>query len=164
MCILSPAVSHDGEPGWMLKSAKIKSIVHITHHPGYIGVKTGKEAESMLKKRGGICYLLRYSESHKKFKLSVLSKENNVPFSQHFRIKTTSILDQTEYEIEGTSKRFDTISELLAHYEKNPVNDQISSIGTVYEEEESLTQSLQKQLLQTNENASTGCCKHCEIL
>jgi hypothetical protein len=95
-------VSHDGEPDWKLKSG-IKSIVHIRSHPSYVGPMNGKDAEIMLKQAGGDCYLLRYSESHKKIKLSVLSY---APFFQHFRIKTTTNQDQSEYEIEGTTKIF----------------------------------------------------------
>ena len=131
-CILSPAVSHEGEPEWKLRTGIVKSVTNIRNHPSFTGPMNGKQAEHKLKQRGGNCYLLRHSEAHKRFKISVLSTEGIDTLFQHFKIRITTNEDQREYEIEGTTKKFDDISELLVYYEKNPVNSKISSIGTAF--------------------------------
>lgn len=109
----------------------------IMDHEGYVGVIDGREAEIMLKQRGGNCYLIRYSKVHHVFVLSVLSREPFVS-SKHYGIDFTTKRNQNEYKIAGKAIKFGTISELLVYYENHRISPETHSIGTVYESPEKI--------------------------
>lgn len=102
----------------------------ISQHLCYHGTMTGICAEEKFKKEFGNCYLVRYSNTHKEYMLSVCGRgDNNDKIIQHFTIKIIPKYDQNEYEIEGSEKKFDDFSELLQYYEKNPISYEIYYIG-----------------------------------
>ena len=82
---------------------------------------TKREAEQkILEHESKTCYLTRYDEAKNCCFLTVKIKENEY---EHFAINVTR--DQAksvQYELEGTSKVFDKISDLLHFYENNQVN------------------------------------------
>ena len=108
-----------------------KPKLGISQHPCYHGPMTGKEAEIKLKEMGGgTFYLMRFSVSRGEQMLSVAGKiEDDTIMTEHFPIKTVSKYDQSEYEIKGSEKRFEDISELLHYYERNPINYHFRCIG-----------------------------------
>jgi hypothetical protein len=136
LIVHTTGVYHVGQPGWKLPTTGEKT--GITDHHSYVGPLTAGDAE--LKLGHGNCYLLRYSECAKIYKLSVAAEDKNGPFFQHFRINIINDHAQTEYEIEGTKKKFDDFSELLKHYENSPVNKEIFAIGQPFQDEKSLLQ------------------------
>jgi hypothetical protein len=86
------------------------------------------EAESRLKGKDGNCYLVRYSDSHKGFMLSVKGGEGST-ICCHFKINITSMYDVSEYEIDGADYKFLEFSKLLLHYEQNPISNELQDIG-----------------------------------
>lgn len=62
--------------------------------------------------------------------LSVQKKgDDGAVIFQNFVINTETMLDQHEYEIKGSQKKFDNFSELLNYYERYPVSAEINCIG-----------------------------------
>ena len=103
------------------------------HNP-YQGQISKEEAERRLKKRGGHCYLTRYSENKTSYILSVYKEQRSLkPIIQHFKI--TIIKSSGKLHIEGTDIYFNKIQELLNYYEKNPITPALSSIGHAYSQE-----------------------------
>ena len=112
-------------------------VKDIKDHPSYHGAMTGNQAELKLRKYGGNCYLLRYSEKHKAFVLSVLARnddedeeELDEAFHANFTLKITKKDDGEKiYEIEGSEAHFESIYELLECYSTTPLSPTVTSIG-----------------------------------
>ena len=96
-------------------------IKHPSNHHGIQGV----EAERRLKLSGGTCYLVRWSESWKSYALSVYCQQKPKDIIEHFKIS----VDAGKYKIEGNETNFDTLEDLLAHYEKNSIHHNFKAIG-----------------------------------
>ena len=121
-----PSPHLQATPTWKLKD--------ITYHPSYHGAMTGRQADYVLRKCGGNCYLLRYSERKNAFVLSVLTKnddeDSDEAFYANFTLKITKGNDDTNiYEIDGTEERFESIYELLECYSIIPLSPTVTSIG-----------------------------------
>ena len=115
------------------KSAKLCRVSDPTtlinpFHTSYHGELDGSIAEQKLRSQGRNCYLIRYSRRRKSYVLSLhfVKGTANVVIS-HFRIlvKGNKIwLDQEEGKVE-----FETLENLLHHYQRNPLNHEVHSIG-----------------------------------
>lgn len=99
---------------------------------------TGIEAEKILKEHGGTCHLTRYSESNKKYMLSVIQRlvdHDQDDFTlQHYELnirKSVKNGRKIKIEIEECDEQFDSLSALLSYYKKNAVDHDISSIGVM---------------------------------
>lgn len=85
------------------------------------------EAEAMLKRQSGTSYLTRWTTDRKQYRLSVHIREcDNV---SHLPINVTHSGGNIEFEIAGTSSKFQDFFEMLAFYQEIPVNHYISTIG-----------------------------------
>ena len=122
----SPQVSM-GEP-----TAELKAM---SDHPSYHSNVTGKQAEDILKKHGGACYLTRHSKSNNCYVLSVLQTASRKGAKiGHFvlKINKRSLYEHiVTSEIEGTCLAFEDIFKLLQFYEQNPVDHEFRNIGTM---------------------------------
>lgn len=115
---------------WKMGMISPKDKKRITEHPHFQGPMNAVDARKRLTKKGGKCYLIRFSESHDKYMLSVMGRgDNDTSIFQHFPINITTKHDQSEYEIEGSEKKFEDILQLLEYYEKYPISYAIDSIG-----------------------------------
>ena len=129
------------------EAAPTWQLTRISCHPSFHGRMKGKQAKEKLtqycSQLGGTCYLTRYSANGKCYVLTVLQ---NLVNSFTKRNKTTSKdYELTIYkpktkgrerivtEIRGTEEQFDTIYDLLAFYERNPVDPVITKIGLMVE-------------------------------
>ena len=110
----------------------------IQYNPSYHGALTGRQANYVLRKCGGTCYLLRYSENKKAFVLSVLIRNDNDSDDSeafhtnfaNFKLKITKgDDDQNIYEIDGSEERFQNINELLKCYSTTPLSPAVTNIG-----------------------------------
>lgn len=115
-------------------------------HDGYHRSITGEEAERRLKAHGNHCYLTRYSEKNKCYMLSVYQK-SPTPITKHFRISFKGSGDSKTIKIEGKTREFKGIRDLLREYESNPIDPAFMSIGRALTERECTTKT-----------------KHCTIL
>lgn len=104
----------------------------LEEHPSYHQCITGREAVKRLKQHGGHCYLTRYSEAKRTYILSVYQKRPTYAM-KHFKI---NIEYDGKKSIEKKQKRFDTIGELLDHYEQFRLDPAFRTIGQSYTEEE----------------------------
>ena len=94
---------------------------------------TSKQAEQTLANKEGDCYFIRFSNTHKKYMLSVSKKSvDDTVIFRHFPIDIANKFDLCEYEIEGSEKKFDDITELLHYYEENPLTDEIENLGMAF--------------------------------
>ena len=100
----------------------------LKNHPSFFGEMSRVDAEMALNKQSsGSCYLTRCSPSSKHFRLSVrIDDDGNM---RHFTIRDTGKGGNCQYEITGTENIFQDPSKMLAFYEEQPVNHEISSIG-----------------------------------
>lgn len=86
-----------------------------------------EDAELELNKHSGSCYLTRCSPSKKSIRLSVRIDDGGTV--RHFTIRDTVKSGNCQYEITGTENSFLDPSKMLAFYEDQPINHEISSIG-----------------------------------
>ena len=86
---------------------------------------TEKEAKERLRKKGGHCYLTRYSKSQDCYVLSVLKPQQSKQF-WNFKI---AITEKEEKRIDGLTKKFGNITSLLEYYEHNRIDPGLRSIG-----------------------------------
>ena len=117
------------QPAYLARRRTV--ITGITQYPCYQGLISADEARQRLEQQPGNSYLVRFSDSQKKYMISVLKRgDENAVIFQNFIINTEAKNDQHEYEIEGSQKRFDNFSDLLDYYEKYPISAEINCIGT----------------------------------
>ena len=103
----------------------------ITQYPYYHGPISGDEAKERLKLQLRNSFLVRFSETQNKYILSVLKRgDNKTVIFRNFVINTETKLDQHEYEIEGSQKKFDNFSELLNYYKRYQISTEINCIGS----------------------------------
>ena len=95
-------------------------------HSSYHNSIPGQEAERRLKLFSRHCYLTRYSELSNCYVLSVYQKEKPKDIIKHFKI---TLKDGRKHKIDGKSMEFESISELLNHYEQNRIDFALKSIG-----------------------------------
>ena len=112
-----------------------------------------EDAELKLERHASpTCYLTRYNAATDKFYLSVkkteegkegctaatyyhfllriLNKSSSPPDSPPYDFELHEEKDsEPEYELKGTEKKFDTISELLTFYRSIPINFVVTTIG-----------------------------------
>ncbi len=101
--------------------------------PSFHGIMTGREAELILEKHGSEkCYLTHYDATSKVYFLSVKTKTD---VYMHFVIDITRHQNETQHELRGSDKEFDSISELLNFYENKPVNLEVDCIGDAVQSE-----------------------------
>ena len=118
---------------WKLKPTILKPQSSVCHHWCYVGVMTSKQAEQTLANKEGDCYFIRFSNIHQKYMLSVSKKSvDDTVIYGHYPINITTKYDFCEYEIEGSEKKFDDITELLHYYEENPLTDEIENLGMAF--------------------------------
>lgn len=104
----------------------------LEEHSSYHQSITGKEAEKRLKQHGGHCYLTRYSEAKRCYILSVYQKSPTYAM-KHFKI----VIDYSgKKSIEKKQQKFDTIGELLTHYENSRLDPAFRNIGERYTEDD----------------------------
>ena len=108
-------------------------IREITRERSYWGAMTGAEAEFKLRrlKKGGNCYLIRYSKERQHYVISVIGRqsERDPPTVSHFKLDIMQEGDHIMFEIEDTENKFSSISSLLEFYQEHPVSHSVSSIG-----------------------------------
>ena len=96
-------------------------------HPSYHLTITSHEAEHWLRKSGNHCYLTRYSQGNKCYVLTVYQKE---PYQmKHYPVRFNQQGQRKKYHIEGKEKEFDSLEDMLHHYENNPIDHGFMSIG-----------------------------------
>ena len=94
-------------------------------HPTYHGPITSEQAKQiLLKQHKSKCYLTRYSCNEKRYVLTVL---NNTDQPSHFDLDIDT--DKPAIVLEGAGKVFQTLDDLLRYYEKNPLSEDIRSLG-----------------------------------
>ena len=99
-----------------------------TDHTSYHGELIGIVAEQKLRSQGGHCYLTRYSKSRSAYALSVhLVRGPGSVIISHFRIMVDG--DDIWLDQEVGHIKFDTLGCLLHHYQRNPLNHELPSIG-----------------------------------
>lgn len=108
-------------PTWQLKG--------ISSHPSYHGAINKEKAEQALSKRGGNCYLTRYSQTRDQYTLSVCRKKGTEWVFQNFDIIITNDDGHVAYEISGTEEKFTSIIKMLDFYKEFPLNHYVDSIG-----------------------------------
>ena len=102
-------------PSWEIRD--------IAQQRGYRGAITGREAESLLEKQGGSCYLLRYSKHKEHHVLSVQARDMHKFTLKrlHFKLNITKEGDHNVYEIDGSEEKFTDISSLLEYFQQTPL-------------------------------------------
>ncbi len=104
-----------------------RELVEMSDHPSYHSNVDGMQAEEILRKHGGTCYLTRHSKFNNKYVLSVLHED--IPDVQHFGLNINKENPTVISEIEGTDAKFDDIFKLLSFYEHHPVDHDFTTIG-----------------------------------
>ena len=95
-------------------------------HSSYHNSIPGEEAVRRLKLHGRHCYLTRYSECQKRYILSVYQRDKPNDTIRHFEIAKEI---NGNYKIEGKDEEFDSIEELLEHYEHTRIHPSLNNIG-----------------------------------
>lgn len=106
----------------------------IEAHPGYQWAIGKEESETLLKKCEGIRYLTRYSEHWQSYILTVRNPTTKPAVIKHYPIEKSN----SEYKIRGKTMTFNSIQQLLEHYEKNELDPALRStgIGKAYTEDD----------------------------
>lgn len=110
------------------------------HHDSFHKALTGKEAVERLKICGSNhCYLTRYSEAKKCYRLTVYKKEQKETV-KHFQlsIEKKGEGEQKVYKIDGKTAIFSSIHEMLQHYENKQIDPAILTIGQFVTEQQYL--------------------------
>lgn len=102
-------------------------------HSSYHQSISGDEAERRLRERGRHCYLTRYSTNHKKYVLTVFEPQMTSDVIKHFII---AIDENRRYRIEGEDFDFESIQDLLHHYEDSRIDPALKVIGRNYTEDD----------------------------
>ena len=102
-------------------------------HSSYHQSIPGEEARRRLKKSGlNHCYLTRYSDADKHYKLTIYMKQRPLEVVKNFRILLEG---GGRCRIEGKEEIFDSIEQLLEHYEHNRLDPAFKTIGKNYTED-----------------------------
>ncbi len=110
----------------------VKESSMIPEHEGYHHTITAKEAEERLKRRGSHCYLTRYSNTNGCYILSIYQSTPTTTV-KHFKIDKSR---DGKFKIKNKQMEFDSIEELLAHYEEHTIDPAFKNIGRKYTEDE----------------------------
>ena len=103
-------------------------------HQSYHEKITGEEAERRLKVFYRHCYLTRFSEISNCYVLSVYKKKKPDDVVLHFKIIINKL--NRRLNIEGKTKEFENIRQLLAHYEQHRIDPALNTIGRICSEQE----------------------------
>ena len=90
--------------------------VHLLKYAWYHGAISNEEANQLLTSTEGSCFLVR--EDGVNVGSLLLSVKNDEHLS-HFNINRGS----GWYQVDGTSKQFDQVSDLVVHYQNNSLTD-----------------------------------------
>ena len=93
---------------------------------------TKKDAERTLKQQSGNrCYLTRYSEGRRAYRLSVMERvSSSKQIVKHFKFTITyQSSDENVYALKGNDKKFPKVSEMLQYFRNSAVSHQLSNIG-----------------------------------
>ena len=103
-------------PFWQVKD--------FMNEPSFHEQMTKKEAEKKLKEQGSRrkCYLTRYSETNKTYRLSVMYGRGKNKF-EHYGIS------KTKYALVDSDKVLNTLSEMLEYYRRNRISNTLRNIG-----------------------------------
>ena len=104
----------------------------LEEHSSYHQSISGKEAERRLKRHGGLCYLTRYSEAKRSYILTVYQKSPTYAM-KHFKIMIDC---NGKKSIEKKQMKFDTVGELLTHYESTRLDPAFRTIGERFTEDD----------------------------
>jgi uncharacterized protein YkuJ len=105
------------------KAIPFWQVVEFMNEPSYHEQMTRKEAERELMKQGSSrCYLTRYSDKNKMFKLSVMHSRRKNKF-EHFDIS------RTKYTLKDSDMEFDTLAKMLEHYRSHRISKTLRNIG-----------------------------------
>ncbi len=105
----------------------------LPEHKAFHHTITQIEAEKRLKRKGDCCcYLTRYSRTNECYILSVYQSRPTSTM-KHFKIEKDG---NGKYKIKRKELIFDTIEELLEHYENNSIDPALKNIGKKYTEDE----------------------------
>ena len=97
-------------------------LTKMDSHPSFHGSITRQEAVKKLIDAGRSCYLTRYSDYNKFCVISMLNLSDGGELMQHLELQIPQDSSQMVYKVAGTDKEFDSISKLLEHYQKHPLN------------------------------------------
>ena len=120
-----PSGTTEAQPSWkFLSKTKIAAITELS---SYHGALRSVQAEEKLKQQPGDSHLIRYSDSNRKYILSVLKRGANGPICQHFKIKKLPL--PHAYTVEGSDRIFMGASKMLKYFRNNPISYEIDGIG-----------------------------------
>ena len=95
-------------------------------HSSYHNEITGEEAMYRLRKTGhSRCYLTRFSQDKHAYVLSVYWKQRHEDVQEHFEL----CLKDGRCKIVGKELDFESVSELLEHYETQHISPSLPNIG-----------------------------------
>ena len=120
-------------PFYNLKATSVLATVvverkMIAEDTSYHAGITGEEAIKRLQVSGNPhCYLIRYSEAQECYILTVYCKQSPSDVEKHFKI-----LVDPKYKIENTANEFESIGQLLEHYENHRIHPTLRKIGHKY--------------------------------
>lgn len=113
--------SLEGVPEWVPEALK----THCSFH----GSISRIAATRKLIRKGGNCYLTRYSSYHNSCVVSLLRTSEDGELLQHLQLNIITCNNELKYDIAGTDNGFAEFSELLEFYEKNQLTDTIECLG-----------------------------------
>lgn len=95
-------------------------------HNSYHGAISGEEAVKRLRKANNDSYLCRYSSGNRKYVITIFQQE--LRKVGHFRLSINRN-SQRKYKVEGMTKHFESIENLLWFYETNRIHPEFDTIG-----------------------------------
>lgn len=109
----------------------MKQELMLGEHDAYHHNIKGDEAKRRLEECDNDCYLTRYSDNYKTYMLTVSKRQYPTNVIAHF---TINVERGGKCNIEGKEECFDTIEDLLSHYEIYGIDPAIDKIGQPYTE------------------------------
>lgn len=94
------------------------------NHPTYHNDISGETAEMRLQRKGGLCYLFRYSKSSNMYQLAIVDCNQKV---EHFELEIDR--DKPMFSLKGTKQEFRSLEELIKYYHSHRLSPTIRNIG-----------------------------------
>ena len=95
----------------------------------YHGNITGEEATKRLKAMVFDGYLIRYSQAHKKYILTVLKKGLGQDEGSDLILGFEIVVEDNRCKLDGHENMFNSLKQLLAHYSKSSLHPSMQGIG-----------------------------------